>query len=224
MLNQHTKLLAFACCLCLVNGDWGTKETSELRGRWQKQPINITGTLVTYNGETYQVENISLNRQIKQIKCFSLPGEKLFSISSEKPSQRLISKEPSKYLDTTNIDLVEVKKIETPYPDITWIYQEEPGKGRKLEFIQVDITLTDDSKSSYLLESHIKLYCDRLAHAAGPQEKDVPLAAIKELTISCFSKRLEEAPKKVEESRECPMPTPSTTIQKEEKKPSAPAA
>lgn len=207
MWGKKTPIVAVVCCLVLANGNWGSGETSEIKGRWQRQPINITGTLKTYNNETFSVENISLNRQIKQIKCYSLPGEKLFTISPEKPTMRLMTKDPSKYLDTTNIDLVEVKKIETPYPDTTWVYQEEPDKGRKIEFMQIDVTLTDNSKASYLLDSRIRLYCDRVTHAAGPQEKDVPLAAIKELTILCYAKKVEEEPKEKTESRECPMPT-----------------
>lgn len=191
MVHKQSIIISVLSLLFLVNGDWSTKDPSEEKGRWQRQPINISGQLVTYSGSTYTVDNISLNRQIKQIKLFSLPGNNLFSISPEKASIRIISKEPSKYLDSTNIDLVEVKKLETPYPDITWIYEEEPGKGRKHEFIQLDITLTDGTKGSYLAPVRLILYCDRQTHAAGPQEKDVPLAAIKELTIESFTKRLE---------------------------------
>jgi len=189
MTKQKTVLLALASIFFLVNGDWGNKDVSEEKGRWQRQPINVSGQLTTLSGDTYPVENISLNRQIKQIKLFALPSAKLFSVSTDKPSVRTLSKEPAKYLDTTNIDLVEVKKLETPYPDVTWIYEEEPGKGRKLEFMQIDITLVDGSKTSYLASSRMMLYCDRKTYAAGPQEKDVPLAAIKDLSITGYAKR-----------------------------------
>jgi len=216
MITRRIFALALLSTLCLINGDWGTKETSQEKGRWQSQPVNIAGKLITISGDSYTVDNISLNRQIKQIKLFALPGAALFKISTEKSSVRMITKEPVKYLDTTNIDLVEIKKLETPFPDITWTYQEEPNKGRKLEFIQVDITLADGTKNSYLAPSNTMLYCDRETHAAGPQEKDVPLAAIKELTITGYTRR--------EESKEtysktstpaacpvCPVCAPATT-------------
>lgn len=188
MTTRHTYTLALLSALFLINGDWGSKDASEEKGRWQRQPVNITGQLTTHNGDSYAVDNISLNRQIKQIKLFALPSGKLFSVSTDKPSIRIITKEPSKYLDTTNIDLVEIKKLEVPFPDITWTYEETPGKGRKLEFTQVDITLAGGAKNSYLAPSSMMLYCDRETHAAGPQEKDVPMAAIKELTITGYTK------------------------------------
>jgi hypothetical protein len=194
MITRRTYALALLSTLFLINGDWGNKDVSEEKGRWQRQPINVAGQLTTHNGDSYTVDNISLNRQIKQIKLFALPSAKLFSVSNDKPSIRIMSKEPAKYLDTTNIDLVEIKKLEVPFPDITWIYEEEPNKGRKIEFTQLDITLADGSKSSYLASSRMMLYCDRETHAAGPQEKDVPLSAIKELTIIGYTKREEPKP------------------------------
>lgn len=209
MITRRIFALALLSTLCLINGDWGTKETSQEKGRWQSQPVNIAGKLVTISGDSYTVDNISLNRQIKQIKLFALPGAALFKISTEKPSVRSITKEPAKYLDTTNIDLVEIKKLETPFPDITWVYQEEPNKGRKLEFIQVDITLADGTKNSHLAPSSTMLYCDRETHAAGPQEKDVPLAAIKELTITGYTRR-EDAPSKAA-CPVCPVCAPAAT-------------
>lgn len=206
MIKRHAYTLALLSALFLINGDWGSKDTSEEKGRWQRQPINISGELVTFNGDSYSISNISLNRQIKQIKLFALPNKKLFSISTDKPSIRIISKEPAKYLDTTNIDLVEIKKLEVPFPDITWIYEEEPGKGRKLEFTQIDITLTDGTRNGYLASSRMMLYCDRETHAAGPQEKDVPLAAIKELTISNFTKKEDpkDSPTQQKSTTKCP--------------------
>jgi hypothetical protein len=212
MITRRTYGLALLSALFLINGDWGTKNSSEEKGRWQRQPINIAGKLITHNGDTYLVDNISLNRQIKQIKLFALPSEKLFSISTDKPSIRTITKEPAKYLDTTNIDLVEVKKIETPYPDITWIYEEEPGKGRKLEFIQINVTLTDDTKNGYLASTRTTLYCDRQTHAAGPQEKDVPLASIKELSITGYTKK--EDPKVAPEQEKATDQSSSSEPQK----------
>jgi len=232
MITQRTYALALLSALFLINGDWGNKDVSEEKGRWQRQPVNITGQLVTFNGDTYTVDNISLNRQIKQIKLFALPSKTLFSVSNDKPSLRIISKEPSKYLDTTDIDLVEVKKLEVPFPDITWVYEEEPGKGRKLEFMQIDVTLTDGTKSGYLASSRMMLYCDRETYAAGPQEKDVPLAAIKELTITGFTKKeepkatpikQESTTKPVQSAEKCPI-CPSCEAPKAEATPMTPVA
>jgi hypothetical protein len=210
MITRRTYALALLSTLFLINGDWGNKDVSEEKGRWQRQPVNVAGQLTTHNGDSYTVDNISLNRQIKQIKLFAIPSEKLFSVSTDKPSVRIITKEPSKYLDTTNIDLVEIKKLEVPFPYITWTYEETLGKGRKLEFTQIDITLADSTKSSYLVSSSMMLYCDRQTHAAGPQEKDVPMAAIKELTITGYSQQEDEkaetaAAKSSTSAEKCPV-------------------
>jgi hypothetical protein len=95
--------------------------------------------------------------------------------------------------------------------------------------MQIDVTLTDGTKSGYLASSRMMLYCDRETHAAGPQEKDVPLAAIKELTITGFTKKEDSKIKPTEttpssqKASACPA-CPSCAAPKSEVVPMTPVA
>jgi hypothetical protein len=98
-----------------------------------------------------------------------------------------LSHNPTTDLVKTKIDLDELSEISVPSPDTIWFYQKKERQ-QKLEFIEVDVTTKSNTKTAYLLERKTRINCDAI-DAAGPQEKQVPLSAVKTLTIEGFSCR-----------------------------------
>lgn len=133
-------------------------------------------------------------------------SEAIISGKTTRQKEHILLDEPNKTLVEAKIDLVEISEIRVPYPDEKWIYQKEE-KSRKLEYIEVEI-ISDDTKktkSNYLVEKYKKIYCDRMIDAkqdTGPEEWEVPLRGLKNLTIEGYKDRnLEEKKKRRAEER-----------------------
>ena len=148
-----------------------------------KHKVNFYGKLTTHQGAKYDVDNISFDRQYKQITMYDKPSEHPKPVNQE----ILLNVNPSKNYIATKIDLSETSEIQVPNPYTIWIYQKKKKK-RKLKFIEVIVVSKSNTKHHYLLERKTKVYCDEI-DTAGPVEKIVPLPAIKSLKIDGYSFR-----------------------------------
>lgn len=189
----------------------------------KKDNVSFTGKLISQENpeKAIPVINIGFGRSKEEIKTEQIP---LY----EKPEKHAtpiagineipLDFEPQKKLIVTWVDLVEISKIEVPFPNVTWTYQ--PNKsGSKIEYIELLITSnppaagTSKNTTSYLLElgrqgttRPMRLFCDSIdkelpSQKAGEptfctgvtkrdlREKGVPLQAIKELTIEGYCQK-----------------------------------
>lgn len=117
--------------------------------------------------------------------------------------EHVLEGDPRTTLVEAKIDLAEVSELRVPHPNETWTYQKEKGY-RKAEYLEIIVVSKDTKKTKtrYLIEKRKKVYCDRII-AAGPEEQEVPLEAIKSLKIKGYKDRkLEESKhKQIEERR-----------------------
>jgi hypothetical protein len=170
--------------LFLIN--WKGSESNA--GGDMKQNVNFSGTLITHQGQEYNVDNISVEGKYKQIIMYDLPVEHEEAHINTDSKQREINLDlnPLTDLTETKIDLSELSEIHVPEPDIIWVYQKKSRQ--KFEFIEVDVITKSNTKRRYLLERKTRIYCDEI-DPAGPQEKRVPLSAIKNLKIEGYAFR-----------------------------------
>lgn len=154
-----------------------------------KQPVNFFGTLATHQGQEYTVDNISIHGKYKQIGMIDKPVNHIDPVlnSETKQSEIRLEVNPNTDFSKTYIDLEEVKEISAPSPQTIWFYQKKE-RHQKIEFIEVEVTTKSDTKTSYLLEVKTPIYCD-VIDPAGPQEKTVPLSALKKLTLEGYTYR-----------------------------------
>jgi hypothetical protein len=186
-MNYFYLLLA---TLCLVNNSAATSLGNSVK---KKDNVSFTGKLISQENpdKAIPVINIGFGRSKEEIKTAQIP---LY----EKPEKHAspiagtneipLDVEPQKQLITTWIDLVEISKIEVPYPNVTWTYQ--TGKNNsKIEYIEIVITsntqtpagpeqqaTTAPTKTSYLIElgrqgtnRPMRLFCDSV-------DKELPVA------------------------------------------------
>lgn len=168
--------------ICLVSlfffVNWSTEETT-IESR-RKQEVNFYGNVITQQGKTYKVENISIARLYKQISLYEAP--------SKTDKDHILSSDPKRGI-ITKIDLVEIYNIHVPHPKTIWTYQRKNGY-RKAEYVEIIITSNDQqkTKNSYLIDLQRKVICDEV-NDAGPIEKDIPFTALKNLTIEGYKYR-----------------------------------
>ena len=77
------------------------------------QPMKYKSFVITYNGEIYSVDNISIGRMYKQIPVYELPKSKDSKLTSD-PKKGIISK----------LDLKEIKEIRVQHPSTIWHFQQ----------------------------------------------------------------------------------------------------
>lgn len=154
-----------------------------------KQPVNFSGKITTHQGQEYTVDNISINNLCKKIPMYAKPTT--HAAPAMNPStQHLeikLNGNPTTDFVTDTKDLDELKEIQVPTPDTVWYYQQKEHS-RKIEYIEVIVITKSNTKNSYLLERKTPIYCDGI-DAAGPQEKIIPLSALKTLTIEGYTYR-----------------------------------
>lgn len=174
----------------LVN--WTGSETS-VSGN-HKQTVNFDGILSTHHGKEYPVDNISIEGKTKEIPTYDTPASKenpaLYQPQLNPETKRMevnLDVNPATDFVKAQMDLAEISEIQVLNPDVTWVYQKEK-KGRKVEFIEVTFITRSNTKSSNLVERNKYVNCDGI-DPAGPQEKKVPLPAIKRLVIKGFKYR-----------------------------------
>lgn len=183
--------------LLLTNGIQGTSFGSSTKDL--KQPVNFSGKITTHQGQEYTVDNISINSLYKKIPMYAKPTTHAESVMNQSTQHREIklSGNPATDFVKATIDLEELKEIQVPEPDTVWCYQQKEHQ-QKIEYTEVVVITKSNTKSSYLLERKTPIYCDEI-DAAGPQEKIIPLAALKTLTIEGYTYRDTSKTKK-----ECP--------------------
>ena len=154
-----------------------------------KQPVNFAGKLTTHQGQEFAVDNISIHGKYKEIDMIDKPVNHAEAVlnSEEKRQEIKLTENPNDKFTKTGIDLDKTKEITVPYPNVVWVYQKKEGQ-QKLEFLEVDVISKSNTKTSYLLEIRTPIYCDAV-DPAGPQEKSVPLSAVKTLTIDGYTYR-----------------------------------
>lgn len=163
---------------------FGSTTTKDL-----KQPVNFSGTLTTHQGQEYIVDNISIDGKCKQIIMYAKPmthAEPVLNKDSKHMEIQLDSNPASDFVKGT-VDLDETSDIQVPSPNTLWYYQKNKHQ-QKMEYLEVIVTTKSNTKNQYLLERKTPVYCDGI-DTAGPQEKIIPLSALKSLTIEGFTYR-----------------------------------
>ena len=154
-----------------------------------KQPVNFSGTLTTHQGQEFIVDNISVYGKYEKIPVIDKPVKHAEPIMNTETKQYEIKLDanPNSEFSKTSLDLNEIKEISVPNPNTIWVYQKKE-RHQKMEFLEIEVTTKSDTKTSYLLEAKTPIYCDAV-DSAGPQEKTVPLSAVKTLIIDGYTYR-----------------------------------
>lgn len=194
---NYLSCLSIASLTILLCTNWSNQETTV--DGYNKQAVNFKGVIITQRDETIKVENISIGRMYKQIPVYDVPKNN--TQATAQPTANRLSTDPKDGI-VTRIDLSEIAQIMVPDPDTLWIYQKNKH-ARKIEYITINVISNDtqQTKHTYLIDIDRKLVCDEI-NEAGPITKDIPLPAIKSLTISCFGPREAQEPKKP--TKTCP--------------------
>jgi hypothetical protein len=185
-VKKQTLCIGLIAIIFLANS---TSEDTSVEGP-SKQKINFYGTLKTWQGKDYSVENIAIGRKFKQIDFFDFPNLK--AVDQEKYSLKTNPKNGI----VTRIDLSEICEMRVPQPDVIWTYQ---SNNKKVEYLKVDIVSHDKSIDSYLIEISRKLTCDAKKKGA-PTEMVVPFAAIKQLVVKGYTLRDSKSSQELEKS------------------------
>lgn len=230
MNKQVSLFLGFA--LIVVTGGWGTPE-GNVAGE-KKQAINFYGSLETWAnpGTQLPLENISVDNLYKQIPLFLKPTASLpkpdttaaaldcskccaqqKTTTTKKYKEFILEGDPRNTLLETKIDLAEISELMIPHPDEVWTYQKEKGYS-KTEYIEIVVISKDTkkTKTSYLIEKRKRIYSDRI-NAAGPEEQEIPLEALKSLKIDGYKDRKLETTEKIQaqHNNKKPAVTPQPT-------------
>ncbi len=186
---------AIVCALitCQIAQGWGSEAGTSVE---KKQKTNFYGTLETQQGNTTNVENISIEGKYKQIPVYERPQdvdkEKITTKKRQKVSIEEIPLDidPSSDLVVTYIDLNEIKEIKVPNAHQQWVYRRDDSK-RALYYVEISVISKGGSQTSYLISRSTKIWCHGISDS-GPEEKKVPLPAVKTLTIDGFCVRDDE--------------------------------
>jgi hypothetical protein len=164
--------------------NWSSTAAKDL-----KQPVNFSGKLTTHQGQEFIVDNISVYGKYEKIPVIDKPVNHAEPVNNSETKQLEIKLDanPNADFTKTSLDLNEIKEISVPFPSTIWIYQKKE-RSQKIEFTEVHVTTNSNTKTAYLVEAKTPVYCDAI-DSAGPQEKTVPLSAIKTLTIEGYTYR-----------------------------------
>lgn len=153
--------ICFTMLFCLVCMQFGTRPSEDKK---EKPARNFYGQLITAQGKTYDVENITIGGRHTQIPFYTEPLDP--------------QTDPS--IDTSYVDLDEVQRI---YPT-----QEKPRDGVKKfknrEYIQLTIVYKGAEKKEdhFIIENWHKVLCD-VANDGNSVEKKIAFEGIKNLSI-----------------------------------------
>jgi hypothetical protein len=167
-----------------ISANWSSTAAKDL-----KQPVNFSGKITTHQGQEFVVDNISVQGRYEKIPVIDKPVNHAEPTMNTETKQQEIKLDANPNTDFTKtyLDLNEIKEVSVPSPNLIWIYQKKE-RSQKIEFIEIEVTTKSDTKTSYLLEVKTPIYCDAI-DSAGPQEKTVPLSAVKMLTIDGYTYR-----------------------------------
>ncbi len=166
-------LVSISSIVCLVN--WSSEETSVSSKK--RLAVNFYGTLTTWKGEEYSIDNIAIGHLYKQIALYEPPAQGQAYTLTANPTDGIITK----------IDLVNVKEIKVPHPDVVWTYQKSKNTS-KHEYIELVVISTDKTRSSYLIDTRRKVTCNLVRckeeKAVSEAEKEAPFKDIQSLVIT----------------------------------------
>lgn len=143
-----------------------SSETS-VDGR-QKNKINFCGTLTDIQGNTIDVDNISISGSYERIPVYQKPSN-----PDTKPD-----------INTTRIDLKEIAELKLP--------STEPviSKFKNREYIDIVVVYNDPQRTekNYIIDLNRKILCDE-TNEAGPIEKEISFQALGKLALNGYSYR-----------------------------------
>jgi len=164
-----------------------------------KTGIVLSGTLETYKGHVYHVQEVTFNRLTRKIALYEVPSAqsneitdpKTVSEQKEMPGDIIRLKDnPTQSNTEFFIDLESVAKITVPNPQQRWMFKKNH---REIEFVEIIITTKEKSNNDhYLVEKDKKIYAKE-----DDAIIEVPLINVKSLTIEKIEIRTFEKPKKV---------------------------
>lgn len=166
----------------------------------QKNKINVDGVLQTYqtdeqgNNKEYTVDNIAIGRVFEGIPVYAMPSQTDLVMKENKIRFKKDINPVKKYAKT-NIDLVtsggkqETKEIRIDNPNKVYVYKKNQYS-TPAEYVEIIVKSNDPAgtEEKYIIDIRQKLTCDEL-NEAGPKEMEVPIQAIKKLTITGYAHR-----------------------------------
>lgn len=169
------------CLTILFCANFGSQESSD---NGNKPAVNFYGTLTTWQGQEFSVENILLGKRYNKIPVYEIQP----ITDAQKKQDREFEHDPRDGI-ITKLDLAEIATLSIPDPSKIYTFQKRKNS-RIVEYLEIVIASNDDKKTEqhYLIDLGRKLTCDQI-NQAGPIEKDVPLKAIKKLTIQGYRSR-----------------------------------
>lgn len=162
-INSIT-LVLLAIILTNFTSDPGVEGGSEYH------PLNIYGTLTTAQDKTYNVENISLSGQYKNIPFYA------------KPEYNFV--DPS--VNITRIDLADIASLSIPAN-----LEKAIHKFKHREYIEVTVNFKQEKRAPehFIVERRKKIFCYEKVEKGPSNKKEVSLEALKNLTINGYTCR-----------------------------------
>lgn len=202
-MNRNILLLLVTVQISSLSGWAGQEGTSDIE---RKQKVNFFGTITTQQGNTLEIENLSINNRYQQILMYEKPMDVQVSTKAQsddsggtvKKEVRLSSNPKDSALKDW-IDLDQVIKIEVINPNEIWFYQKK-DKSRKIYFIEVAVTKKNGSIKSLLMKLENEPESDQSSadrdqikfHQVSDNKTEkmsLPLLGLKSLTIKGFCSR-----------------------------------
>lgn len=179
----------FILLVSLLPTNTHTTSWSSTTAKDLKHPVNFSGKITTHQGQEFIVDNISIQGKYTKIPMPIKPEKHVDAVMNTETNHLEIKLDANPNTDflKRDIDLEETSEIRVPSPNTLWIYQKKE-RSQKLEFIEVEVISKSGTKTSFLLDPKIPIYCDGI-DSAGPQETTVPLSALKTLTIEGYTYR-----------------------------------
>lgn len=182
---------------------WGSESTSRVE---RKQKMNFFGSVETKEGNVFEIENITVDGNYRQIPVYEKPhpSEKQkraveYAIDEQLAANEiLLKRDPSCELAVTYLDLNEIREIQAATCDkYVWVYRRDRSHRRR-DYIAIVVIPRDESddKVSYIIERKTKVYCHGIKNS-GPEEMQIPICNIKKLSISGYCMR--------DDSGKCPV-------------------
>ena len=184
-MNSKTLMLGIMATLsCGISSSWlGFGQPNE------NHRINFKGTVILADGTRLVVDNISISSRYEDIPVYDVPHLR----------DRILKKSPTKDV-VTNINLVDVERIEVSQPNTVWTYRRTP-RLRETPYIKITVFFKQVPKGKkYLVEQSRRILGNEITE--GPAlKKKIPLSSIATLEITGFEKREISEQKKVKRKR-----------------------
>jgi len=152
-----------------------------------KASIIVSGNVETYEGNRYELKEITFNKLIHKIPVYEMPTAPGYTSEEQKKQNgeqaadsTVLKNNPLKEGNIFFKDLETIQSIETPHPDHMWTFYKDKKGNRKIEFVEIIIT-SNESANHYLVEKD--KYID-----AG--EVKTPITNVKLLTITSIEPRV----------------------------------